>query len=386
MIDEEMMIQNILSAKENGEALLAEILKSRRQWQATLDAITDYIFVTDERGEIKRANMSFSTWFQKHPRDIIGVSLDRLFRPEGVLLKGVLERAVVSKSPVLDEVTVEGATFMISIFPSTYDEDDVYVCIMKDVSELKMLRDKVYHSYKLASIGQLVSGVAHEINNPLTGILGFVELLGMKGKDLGIKKELEKIHQAAERCKKIVESLLCFSRQQVPHRSLDHINEVLDRALELRAYWFKAKDLEVVKDYGEIPLAYMDVQQIQQSIVNILINAEQAIESSGRRGRISFTTRYDTEEKRIVIAISDNGTGIPEKYIGKIFDPFFTTKPVDQGTGLGLSIAYGVFAEHGGGLKVKSREGEGTDFIIELPVNHSGQGSGAVVMASGPAQ
>jgi len=364
----EREISHQMPAEDEDDSLRAAIVRSGHQWQATIDAITDYIFVTDARGEIRRANMSFSGRFGKHPRDIIGVNLDALFSREGEHPMAVLDRAADSKTPLLDEITVEGTAFMVSVFPSRYDEDEVFVCTMKDVTELKRLRNRLYHSYKLASIGRLVSGVAHEINNPLTGILGFVELISMKETDGTIRSELGKIHLAAERCRKIVESLLCFSRQQTPHRSLEYLNEVLDSALELRAYWIKSKDVEVVKDYGRVPLAYMDVQQVQQSVLNILVNAEQAIEGSGRKGKVVLSTRYDAGNKKITVTISDNGSGIPERYLDKIFDPFFTTKPIDQGTGLGLSISYGVFVEHGGDIRVRSREGEGTDIIIELPV------------------
>src|SRR5512135_263355 len=158
-MEEHTMMGSTLGAKADGEAGLATILKSQRRCEATLDAITDYIFVTDEKGEIKRANKAFAGWFGKHPRDIVGVGLDSLFSQAGVHPKNVLERAVASKSQVLDELTVAGVTYMISVFPSNYDDDEIYVCVMKDVSELKRLRDKVCYSYKLASIGQLVSGV-----------------------------------------------------------------------------------------------------------------------------------------------------------------------------------------------------------------------------------
>ncbi len=357
-----------------------EIMKSQKQWQATVDAITDLIFVTGKDRLIKRVNLSFSAKFGRHPKDVIGVRVDELFDLEIPHANCLLERAFSLNQIVEDEVTIGAHTYMISVFPvvldSPYDEDESFVCVMKNVTEMKKLRDQLFNSYKLASIGQLVSGVAHEINNPLTGILGFSELLLLRVKDDAVRKELEKIYKSAERCKVIVEGLLCFSRQQKPHRSLEYINDVLDKTVDLRTYWFKSKGISIVREYQETPLAYVDVQQIQHAILNILMNAEQAVQAGGRPAQVVITTAYEKEAKKIIIGISDNGGGIPEQVRGRIFDPFFTTKPVGEGSGLGLSMAYGIIAEHGGTIRVDSTEGEGATFTIELPINKPGADQG----------
>jgi len=244
---------------------------------------------------------------------------------------------------------------------------------------MRRLREQLYHSDKLASLGLLVSGVAHEINNPLTGIIAYGEILRMKvnsarGSPSSIpplddmERELRKILESADRCKRIVENLLTFSRQRTPSRSIESINDIIDRAIDLRGYWLRTSNIEVVKDYGCTQTIFVDSQQIQQVILNILLNAEQAIASTGRgSGRIRFTTMYDTDAQTVTVEIADDGPGIPREIIPKIFDPFFTTKPVGIGTGLGLSIAHGIIAEHGGSIEVESHGGEGATFIIKLP-------------------
>ncbi len=161
--------------------------------------------------------------------------------------------------------------------------------------------------------------------------------------------------------------MLTFSRQTTAQKSLENINEIIDKTIELHEYWLKSTNIEVIKNYEEVPYISVDRQQMQQVILNLLINAEQAVSGINRHGKIEFKTGFDNKLKQIFITISDNGTGIHQEIIPKIFDPFFTTKPVNQGTGLGLSIAHGIIAEQGGTIEAESTPGEGTSFIIKLP-------------------
>jgi two-component system NtrC family sensor kinase len=364
----EMSGQHPESDKIDNE-ILERIIKSRKHWQTTVDAVKDYIFVIDKNQVIKNANLSFASRFQRHPREIIGIKINDLLsfdvlHPDALSGEEAAADAIISK-----EVTMSDGTYVVSVFPAHYDDEQVFVYVMKDVTELIDLKKKLYHAYKLASLGRLVSGVAHELNNPLTGILGYTEILSMKVQDEATRKDLDKIYKSAERCKVIIDSLLCFSRQQSPQRNLEYIHAIIDKTLELRAYWHRTQKIEVVKKYDEnIPLAYIDTQQIQQVILNIVMNAEQAIAESGRTGKIIISAHYEREKSRIIVGISDNGTGISRENIPKIFEPFFTTKPVNKGTGLGLSISYGIVLEHGGTISVESIEGEGATFIIELPL------------------
>lgn len=341
------------------------IKRSRQQWMAIFDSITDYIFMTDSEHRIVRTNIAMAEAFKKRPKDIIGI--------KGYELFGLDESRLIckfSELPRTEEITIRDQTYLVSVFPLEYDGQQLYVHLLKDITEMKRLKEQLYHSDKLASLGLLVSGVAHEINNPLTGILAYAELLNMRVKDEDVKKDLEKILHSAERCKRIVENLLTFSRQRAPSRSLESINEIIDKAIELRAYWLRTSNIEIIKDYGQdIPTLYIDSQQIQQVILNLILNAEHAIvESKKERGMIRFLTFFDSKKQKVTVKITDNGKGIPSDIIHRIFDPFFTTKPVGIGTGLGLSISHGIIVEHGGSIQVESKIGEGTTFTIELPV------------------
>jgi PAS domain S-box-containing protein len=350
-------------------AFVEKVIKSQEHWQATIDAVRDYIFVVNSGWAIIKANISFAERFGKHPRDIVGMNANDLLcfaLPPAEAIATDADRACGFASR---EIVVKDCTFIISAFPTRYDDEAVTVYIMKDITELISLKNKLYYAYKLASLGRLVSGVAHELNNPLTGILGYSEILGTKVKDAEIARDIEKIHRSAERCKIIIDSLLCFSRQQPPQKSLEYINDIIDRTITLRAYWHRNQGIEVIREYAEdMPLAYIDVQQIQQVIMNMLMNAEQAIAESASAGRITVKAWPEKERGRIMVSIADNGVGIPAENLPRIFDPFYTTKPVSKGTGLGLSISYGIVVEHGGMISVESSQGNGAKFLIDLPL------------------
>jgi PAS domain S-box-containing protein len=339
------------------------ITESYHQWLAIIDGITDFIFMTDSEGTIIKTNRALARVFGKHPRELIG---EKCFEFIGIGPEAWGE--MMMSLPCTEERSINEETYLISSFPLNYNGRALTINVMKNVTEMRRLKDQLYHSDKLASLGLLVSGVAHEINNPLTGIIAFTELLKMKGFDEETSRELQKILESGERCKKIVENLLTFSRQKTPTRSLESINDIIDRAIDLRSYWLRLNEIEVVREFGSSQSVFVDSQQIQQVVLNILLNAEQAI-TSARKGhrRITFATRYDRDSHKVIIRISDNGPGISPNVLPKIFDPFFTTKPVGIGTGLGLSISHGIISEHGGVIRVESSEGEGATFIVELP-------------------
>ena len=161
--------------------------------------------------------------------------------------------------------------------------------------------------------------------------------------------------------------MLTFSRQNTAEKSIENINEIIDKTIELHEYWLKSTNIKIIKDYENIPSVSIDRQQVQQVILNLIINAEQAISEKDVKGQIGFRTSYDEKAKSVVVIVSDDGSGIPSEVLPRIFDPFFTTKPVNKGTGLGLSIAHGIIAEQGGTIEVESIIGKGTSFIINLP-------------------
>jgi len=354
------------AAYEHAERARA-ILRSQRQWVSIIDAITDYIFVLDSTWHLVKVNHTFASAVGRHPRDIVGKKINEVFHldvPNEAAVRAVLETG----TPRIYEKKIGDEIYQVSIFPLQEDNRPLTIHVMKDITEVRRLKDQLYHADKLASIGLLVSGVAHEINNPLTGTIAYTELLSMKVTDDGLRGELKKILDSAERCKKIVDNLLTFSRQRTPSKSLESINDIIDRAIDLRNYWLKSNNIRIEREYDAVSTVFVDAQQIQQVILNLLLNAEQALVDVKRPdATIRFTTHYDKSTRRVVIQIIDNGPGIPRKIASKIFDPFFTTKPVGVGTGLGLSISHGIITEHGGTIRLETSEGGGAVFTIELP-------------------
>jgi signal transduction histidine kinase len=236
----------------------------------------------------------------------------------------------------------------------------------KTVSTLKNTQSQLIQSEKLSAVGQFVAGVAHELNNPLTAVIGFADLLSSTETDEKNRRHLDLIAKSAHRCHKIVQSLLSFARQHAPERKLVEINSVIDDVLEIMAYDLRTSNITVKCEFGEgLPNLLADAHQLQQVFVNILGNARQAIEPFRRDGEIVVRTRLANGLVRI--EFQDNGPGIRADNLSRIFDPFFTTKPVGKGTGLGLSLSYGIIQEHGGKISAQSEVGHGAMFVIELP-------------------
>jgi len=259
--------------------------------------------------------------------------------------------------------------FSISLSPMRDEQQAVnsVVVVMTDITDAALLQAKLAHSEKMATIGRLVSGVAHEVNNPLAAILGFTDLLLENPEVPGSAREdLQIILQETQRTKDIVQDLLSFARQRPVQRELVQVNSVLRQTIKLRSYDFASHGVEVVEDFEEaLAAALGDSQQLQQVFLNILNNAYDAVQEAGQRGRIRIHTRRQAE--MIEVAISDNGTGITDPQ--RIFDPFYTTKQVGKGTGLGLSICYGIVRAHGGEIQCWNNEtGAGSTFVVRIPV------------------
>ncbi len=353
------------------------IIERQRRWVELFDAITDYIFVIDEERRFVRVNHAFATSVGMHPRDLIGKSCGEVL---GADFTGecAFEAVREELTPYTYEKQSGEDLFQISVFPLHEGERLMTIHVMKNVTETRRLKDQLYHADKLASLGLLVSGVAHEINNPLTGAIAYTELLRMKVKDEGVLAELKKVLDSAERCKKIVDNLLTFSRQRTPSKSLESMNDIIERAIDLRGYWLKSSNIEVVRDFDEQTTVFVDSQQIQQVVLNLLLNAEQSITDARRKkGRITFTTRSDRQARTVMVQVADNGGGIPAAALPRIFDPFYTTKPVGVGTGLGLSISHGIITEHGGAIEALSPAGGGALFTITLPTGADSPARGA---------
>ncbi len=259
--------------------------------------------------------------------------------------------------------------FSISLSPMRDEQNTVnsVVVVMTDITDAALLHAKLAHSEKMATIGRLVSGVAHEVNNPLAAILGFTDLL-LENPEMpaSAREDLQIILQETQRTKDIVQDLLSFARQRPVQRELVSVNNVLRQTIKLRSYDFASHGVEVLEEFDEaLPPALGDAQQLQQVFLNILNNAYDAVQESSERGRITIRTCH--HHQAIEVNITDNGIGIVDPQ--RIFDPFYTTKHAGKGTGLGLSICYGIVRAHGGEIQCWNNEaGAGSTFMVRIPL------------------
>jgi PAS domain S-box-containing protein len=258
----------------------------------------------------------------------------------------------------------------------------LYASARDNLARLRETQAQLVQAGKMSAIGQLVSGVAHEINNPLSVIMGYGQLLLSRGVPEGLQRPMELMVQQADRMAKIVRNLLYFARQRPPERAPVDLNLVVEQTLALRVNQLTLSGIAVERDFqGGLPPVIGDAHQLQQVFLNLLLNAEQAIAPTGAAGRIVFRTRVVEGGRAVRASVEDNGPGISPEILPRVFEPFFTTKEVGTGTGLGLSVSYGIVEEHGGRLFADSEPGR-TVFSLELPVGAApgaGFAGGAVV-------
>jgi two-component system NtrC family sensor kinase len=332
-----------------------------------------FILVADAAGLISYANRRWhEAGFEQ--RELLGRPLLELgapgyVRPLADALQTVLRGGQVDN---LEVQVMRGngnvGQFSVNLSPMRDERDNItsIVVVMTDITDSSELRDKLVHAEKLAAVGQLVSGVAHEVNNPLTAILGFADLL-LENPDLpdNARKDLRVILQEAQRTKQIVQNLLSFARQMPPQRNAVQLNLVLRRTVQLRSYDFNSHGIDIIEHLDEgLPDVIGDAHQLQQVFLNILNNAYDAVHQIGRPARIEIMTTK--AGNAVEVSFCDNGAGI--SHPDRIFDPFFTTKEVGKGTGLGLSICYGIVKEHGGEILCHNNpDGQGATFIVRFP-------------------
>ena len=241
------------------------------------------------------------------------------------------------------------------------------IIVLRDATEEHLMQERLLQSEKMASVGQLVSGVAHELNNPLTGVTGFAQLLLNRDLDEQTRNAVQTIYSEAERAAKIVQNLLSFARRRKAQKGLVNLNTLLERVLELRSYDLRVKNIDLDLDLDpRLPLTMSDPDQIQQVFFNIITNAEHAMLSAHGGGKL--TVRSRAEKGFVHLSFIDDGVGVPPENLRRVFDPFFTTKEGGQGTGLGLTISYGIIDDHAGRIRVDSRPGKGATFVVELPI------------------
>jgi len=361
-----------------------QLQKERDFSSKILSHTQSLILLTDTDGVINYANRRWSgLGFQQS--QILGHRLPDLCAPSRrAALREAL--AAVEAGQQVDNFDLPllrgdgvSAQFSVNLSPIIGENGRVgsIVVVMSDVTDSAMLRSKLLHAEKMAAVGQLVSGVAHEVNNPLTAILGFTDLLLANPEVTeSARRDLRVILQEAQRTKQIVQNLLSFARQMPPQRLSVQLNSILQRTVHLRSYDFISHGIQVIEHLDEsLPPVVGDFHQLQQVFLNILNNAYDAVRETGRPARIEIGSARD--DGFVEISFRDNGMGIADPE--KIFDPFFTTKDVGQGTGLGLSICYGIVREHGGEIICHNNlDSEGATFIVRLPVAAEEASFGAV--------
>jgi len=372
------------------KAYQSELQRERDFSGKILNNTQSLILVADTAGLISYANRRWQVLGYEQDA-ILGRSLESLVSPSRRQAIWDAYLSVLSGNQVdnLEMQVLSADTragqFSVNLSPMRDDQGQVssVVVVMSDVTDAASLQAKLMHAEKMAAVGQLVSGVAHEVNNPLTAILGFADLL-MENQELpeSARKDLRVILQEAQRTKQIVQNLLSFARQMPPQRKPVQLNAILKRTIQLRAYDFHSRGVSVTERYdNELPFVIGDSQQLQQVFLNILNNAYDAVRESVSGPRIDISTRR--KDDYVEVCFCDNGHGIshPER----IFDPFFTTKQVGEGTGLGLSICYGIVKEHGGEILCSNNTGQqGATFTVRLPAVNELASLSAVAGVSKP--
>jgi two-component system NtrC family sensor kinase len=357
--------------------------RAKKDWEATFDSIVDPVAIIDTNYQIRRSNLAYGQHTDVEVRDLPGrTCYSTLIGSEHVCKGCPLQQTLDTHQAAHGEVTEvrRGQIFQVWTFPILESESEVgnIVCYYRNVTEEKELQQRLLQTEKMAAVGQLAGGVAHEINNPLAGILAFTQLLMRETPPQGDAYSfLKEIENSALRCKRIVENLLRFSRRSpIADREAVQLNEVIDNTLFLVEHQFQLKNVTIERDLGEdVPVVRANSNQIGQVLLNLLTNAFGAMP---RGGRIVVRTWGDSKAALVGLSVSDDGLGIPPRYLSKIFEPFFTTKA--DGTGLGLAVSADIVQAHGGKILVESEEGRGSTFTVMLPALREAAGVEARVL------
>ena len=367
------IIRDITERKQEEEALT----QSEERYRTILDDMEDGYFESDLAGAFTFANDSMCRIMGYTAKEQIGMNY-KMFTPEDQIdivhnaFNEVYKTGQPRKGFSSEFIMKDGSRRIYEVSPSprrnTAEEIVGFRGIIRDITEVKKAEQQLLATSKLASVGELAAGVAHEINNPLTGVMGYAQLL-LSNEEVSadVKEDLNRIHSESQRAAKIVQNLLSFARQHKPEKTYVDLNELIQKTLELRNYELRTNNIEVyINQTPDLPMVMADYYQIQQVVLNMLINAEHATAKIRKKGKITITTSRLSD--RVLISTTDNGQGISKDNTERVFDPFYTTKEIGSGTGLGLSICHGIITEHGGSIYVESQKGRGSTFTVELPL------------------
>jgi len=374
--------RQLSTAIENVQ-LLDDVICSRRELENTFDSIVHLVAVVDRRGHIAYVNQAFTSRTGRSREQLIGRPIAESVGPE---LAAWLDHQQTHPEKIGGERAptreiadpILNGSFLVTT-TELLDRDHHptgSVIVARDLltqtkleGEREELRKRLTQTEKLAALGQFIAGIAHELNNPLQGVLGHLELLRATGAfPKQLRKEVQTIYREADRAAKIVRNLLVFAGSRRLTRRSVSVNGVLQKVLALRASAHRAAGIEVVRHYDEaLPRVPSDPLLLHQVFLNMVLNAEHAIAAAGGNGRLEVMTSIARSGDRIVAQMRDTGAGIPEDTLTRLFEPFYTTKDVGKGTGLGLAIAYGIVQDHGGHISAGNHPDGGAIFTVELP-------------------
>ena len=355
-----------------------------RLFRSLLENALDIITVIDGEGMIRYESPSVDRVLGYAPGELVGRSAFDLVPEEDA--KRIAERIERAKNTPGSIASLEfrfrhknGSWRVLEGVGKDMRQDPVVAGIVvnsRDITERKRVEEELqeqrearYQNEKLADMGTLLAGVAHELNNPLAVVMGYSTLLHKALGDGPRARWTEKISKAADRCVRIVRNFLALARQHPPERKAVRLNQVVEEAVELLAYPLRVDDVEVTLRLApHLPVLWADPHQLHQVVINLITNAHQAMHGGPPPRRLTLTTAEDPAGARLTLEVTDTGPGIPPEIRGRIFEPFFTTKPQGQGTGLGLSLCQGIVEGHGGTIQVESEAGRGAAFTVGIPV------------------
>ena len=325
------------------------------------------ILAVDANVKITLVNKAFCTLFNVHEEDAIGKPLSAFFPSEEIAASGKQISDIEGSVTIYEHRPKIGKTERIIDTTIITVRHNEYLLIGRDITQEREEQEKLYLNDRLASIGEMAAGIAHELNNPLTGIVMLSQLLMQTDFPPDVKNDLGDINSEASRATDVVRNLLAFARKQPPMKHLTQLNKTISDVLRLRRYEETVNNIDVITTLDpDLPEIMVDNIQIQQVFLNLVLNAEYSMIHAHKKGQLEVDS--SVANGHVIVSFTDDGEGIKEEDMKKMFQPFFTTKEVGIGTGLGLSLCYGIVKRHGGMIHVKSKYGSGATFTVELPI------------------
>ncbi|MGI9533851.1 MAG: PAS domain S-box protein [Thermodesulfobacteriota bacterium] len=377
-------IVSIIDEITQRKRLQQALKESEERYRTLVETASTAIIAMDNKGEVILYNPSAELIFNFKKDDLSQIDFSSLikeidspvFDPESGSSK--IDK-YIGMTVELRGINKDGDEFPIEITFSKCKIEgvDIYTAIILDITERKNLQNQLIQSAKLAAVGELISGVTHEVNNPLAVVMGYAEMMiSESNMDEETLKSVKVIYNESERARKVIQNMLSFARQHAPEKEPVIINDVINTTLDLAEFDLKKHGIKIIKEFDEkIPAILGESNQLEQVFLNLFINAQHAISENNKKGTITIKTisQKDINNDQnghgyVNVIVSDDGPGIPQKIINNIFDPFFTTKPEGKGTGLGLSVSLGIIKDHNGIIEVISKKEKGTSFDIKFPI------------------